>query len=524
MNPIPCFLSEFHTSPALKPQSFWSFSKVAFVSALCAGLAGVVLASIAKTGYLSVLYSVISKPSNAPIATYTFLYGFLAEPNWGPFYVFLFPFCIYFGITFLIGASGVIESLQQNKRLTSAGTPQTPVERIARLNQVIFGMGRKRGAILIILAWQIIFALCLVTQLKSLVDTQQYNQNNFWDFGQTQSPNLGSWESYFNSPKLSDIDRLSLLNNDREYDNKTKTWQSVKSHRTVVDALNKQLDPSLRKLDDIKDPKKHDSLHLVVAVVPNQKPSIDKAYLYYLLYSQALVAFLFTFSFWIAAKGLFFWGVILSALFQKANLQLTPKLKDPTENYGLIRLRLATRPLFCFCSLLAAYILLKTANTMSTLPLLDERHAGAGVTLWIDLVALIGAPFIYYFIPKAVIVLYLYPKRHPDCFRSLAGGKSHIVKIIKEIISGPTVLERKWEFNLFMTLYGGVVAIVVSQAFLIEFENPIRKIFENLPWGGQAVIHKFYDGGIQQDWIAILGRNICWNCAQKTNDWFLHVR
>jgi len=161
---------------------------------------------------------------------------------------------------------------------------------------------------------------------------------------------------------------------------------------------------------------------------------------------------------------------------------------------------------------------------MSTLPLLDERHAGAGVTLWIDLVALIGAPFIYYFIPKAVIVLYLYPKRHPDCFRSLAGGKSHIVKIIKEIISGPTVLERKWEFNLFMTLYGGVVAIVVSQAFLIEFENPIRKIFENLPWGGQAVIHKFYDGGIQQDWIAILGRNICWNCAQKTNDWFLHVR
>ncbi|MDR3404243.1 MAG: hypothetical protein P4L99_17220 [Chthoniobacter sp.] len=497
MNKNPCLLSEFQPICGHDPKQISRLPKTAALVGLGLGILALILAFAAKTALLSIIFSVLPETGNEPLATYKHLFGFLAEPNWGPFFIVIFPFCILFGLQFLLKASEAITALDSKilkSKLSGAGSPTNVTETVSRANQAIFGLRGQRGALLLILVWFLIFSWCLVTQTASLLSTENYKDENFWDFGQTQSPNLGEWEKHFNGKK-SEQERIALLEADHHAD-------------SAVFQLG-------TKFKEAKDP--GSKLRIVVATAPKDKPEKGKAYLWYLLGCQALVALLFTFVLWIAIKGLLFWGIIICALFQKCGLVLEPKMDDATKNYGLGQLQGPTTKLFFFCACLAVYVLLKTSNTMSALPLLYDDFSGAQGTLIVDLVALIAAPFLYFFIPRTLLIVILHSRMHPGWYRTFRTAKPNVIALFKEVVGGGKVVGRSWAFNTFMSLYMAVLTVIVVQALLLNYEKPIEAMLKWIPRFGDAAVKWVYGGGIKQDKVAIVSRSVCWWVAERAD-------
>ena len=412
---------------------------------LFAALFTLFFAYAAKVLFLSITFTIANTYGSQRLkeaAHSTHWMGFLGEPNWGIYFIIFFPVTVWLFLKFILVASDALKALPLRKK------SESPSIYAEKLNSLISDLnGRCRGFVAPVLFF-IILASCITVQTKSLNGTKRYRSDNFWDIGQTQSPNLQKWAEFFN--RISQNKRLRLLTHD--FDDKSMCLDGDLSNRTLFVDLNKVItkDAGDSAAIDANLPLDKQGMNLSVAIFPsaaNELPTENLFFKIFLVCEQCLVAASYVMLLLLLQKLFVFWFTLSLAIQHGSSMAIVPNCEDPTGHFGLSVLR---SPLNCFWGLVFSiqiYVVLKLSNTTTANQLTVDHYAGAQLTLIINAVFLMLLPAFGYAWPKFFMEMKLRrscPNRPLQSLVKLPAWWSTIPQTALLFILGWQVLAALW--------------------------------------------------------------------------------
>jgi hypothetical protein len=271
-------------------------------------------------------------------------FGYLAETNFGFFFIVVAPLLIYLAFSFLLSAGRALYALQANNILRPGRaypTTPSPIEYVSLLNRRLF--------VYCLLVPLITIPACLYVQFSSFNNVSHgYPPPNgdIWELGHVQSPYLPAWLSFFNGLK-SDLDRLSVLEKGHHVDDVAGALlqrtlcvgqKAIQDMQMILSfpADNSRHPVALRLDDAVK--------HGIVKLHAEAKGYADSEsapqmalFLLFVGMSQIQVGMMFAFEFWILCKTMFWLALIYRFLPRPGETQrykLEPQLKDPEKRFG----------------------------------------------------------------------------------------------------------------------------------------------------------------------------------------------
>jgi hypothetical protein len=333
------------------------------------------------------------------------VYGFLGEPNFGFYFLFVAPPVIVLVYSFLLHSGNALSMLAQRGALRIADRTQNAAQAaaipsISRTlnNSLHWLMARnplrslwaaknetpdqdpiafirrqnKKLSFLLLIPFPIL-AACLGAQFLSLHNVSKgYSDNNAWEIGHVQSPYLDLWCHFFNTQLPTDKARLDILDQEN---NSRNVAQSLLEELTIR-GLSR--DPGVKsyvkfnvndtpKTFNLQDAIKNKivTLHATCAPHPNRRSWLQMVPFYvFVVLSQIEVALLMSLALWVAIKSLS-WLTLLHSLLatgsgqSKGRYQLTPKVDDEAFRFGLGELFLPYDLLLWLVALCALYFSLQ---------------------------------------------------------------------------------------------------------------------------------------------------------------------
>jgi len=295
---------------------------------------------------LTVTATVTSIPGLAGKWRQTF--GYLAEPNFGFYFLFVAPFLTWLAFYFSLCAGRALSELKVKGVFcggTDSSVSQSPLDYVSKRNHQLVPL-------LFIPIISIPFCIwCQFSSMTAVSKGYSLTNGNVWNLGHVQSPFLLNWLEFFNKSSSNELARLAVLEKGNHTDDAANSVlaeliSSASSTNSVITRFlafkNIKDPPTAFKLADavtngvIK--LSADARFAGGTGANNTSAARMRWFRIFVVMSQIQVGMLFALEFWVLGK-IIFWLGLLYTLLPRANktqsYKFKPLLTDPTKRFGL---------------------------------------------------------------------------------------------------------------------------------------------------------------------------------------------